>query len=118
MTSGTRSTPGEPDAHLRDIMRAIRSLVAMLGQSARTVEQSTGVTNAQLFVLQLIREHGALSINDIAAAALTQQSAVSVIVTRLEREGFVTRTRSPEDARRVEVVLTAAGHRLLRNAPP
>jgi len=103
---------------LRPIMRAMRTVVAALGQSARTVEQSTGVTNAQLFILrQLEREHS-LSINDIAALTLTQQSGASVIVSRLERDGFVKRTRSREDARRVMVGITAAGRRLLEAAPP
>lgn len=117
MTSRQRAKPGTSDAELRGIMRAIRVLVAILGQSARTVEQRTGVTNAQLFVLQYLSDSGAHSINDIAAAALTQQSAASVVVTRLQRGRLVTRVRSLEDARRVEVAITASGRRLLRNAP-
>ncbi|MES2179962.1 MAG: MarR family winged helix-turn-helix transcriptional regulator [Gemmatimonadota bacterium] len=105
------------DEALRDTMRAIRSLVALLGQSARTVEHRTGVTNAQLFVLQLLADGVPHSINEIAALALTHQSAVSIIVSRLERAGLVSRTRSAEDARRVDVAITAAGRKLARKAP-
>lgn len=99
-------------------MRAIRSLIAVLGQSARTIEQRSGVTNAQLFVLQLLADDVPHSINEIASLALTHQSAVSVIVSRLERAGLVRRTRSRADARRVDVSTTPVGRKIARKALP
>lgn len=116
-TRRSRTSAASRD-ELRDIMRAVRGLVATLGKSARAVERQTGITNAQLFILRHLERDHTLSINDIAALALTHQSAASVVVSRLERGGFVRRTRSPDDARRVMVSLTAAGRRLVRAAPP
>jgi DNA-binding MarR family transcriptional regulator len=98
-------------------MRRLRTLVAALGHSARRVEQRTGLTNAQLFILRQLADDRDLSINELAAYALTKQSTVSVVVSRLERQGLVRRDRSPVDARRVMVSLTAAGRRILRSAP-
>jgi DNA-binding MarR family transcriptional regulator len=95
----------------------LRALVAALSQSARTVERRTGITNAQLFLLQQLQVAGTLSVNDLAELARTQQSTVSIVVGRLERDGLVGKVRSSIDARRAVVSLTPSGRRLLRNAP-
>ena len=50
-------------------MECIRRLVNTLGQSARSVEQRTGVTNAQLFLLREIANADGSSINELAARA-------------------------------------------------
>jgi DNA-binding MarR family transcriptional regulator len=75
------------------------------------------VTNAQLFLLQQIRAGRHLTVNELAALALTSQSTVSIVLSRLESKGLVKRTRSPVDRRSVVLQLTAAGKRLLRRAP-
>src|SRR5579872_3031943 len=101
-------------------LECIRRLVTVLGESARAVEQRTGVTNAQLFVLRLLarsQETDGLTINALAARTLTQQSTVSLLVQRLEGKGYVERQRAPADARRVLVRLTRAGRAIARRAP-
>src|SRR5881227_2418348 len=99
-------------------LQAVRGLVAALSQSARLIEQRTGVSNAQLFLLQQIAAEPDLSVNALAERAMTHQSTASVVLSRLEARGFVQRVRSPEDARSVVLRLTPAGRRLLRRAPP
>ncbi|MGE3617317.1 MAG: MarR family winged helix-turn-helix transcriptional regulator, partial [Gemmatimonadales bacterium] len=70
------------------------------------------------FVLQVVREAGSATINEVAERTYTDQSSVSVIVSRLARAGLVTRERSSKDGRRVQVALTPAGNALLDGAPP
>jgi DNA-binding MarR family transcriptional regulator len=98
-------------------MNAIRTLVAALNQSARAVEQETGVTNAQLFVLRELAQHEPLSINDIAARAMTLQSTASLLVRRLVSLGLVRRTPDANDARRALITLTARGRHIVDRAP-
>lgn len=100
-----------------EVLQSLRGVVALLHQSARGVEQSTGLTNAQLFILQQLHESEPRSINDLAAVVMTQQSTVSLVVSRLENVGLVRRTRAEDDARRAQVTLTPAGRRILRAAP-
>lgn len=100
-----------------DALQAVRALVQSLSTSAASVEQKTGVTNAQLFLLQQIRSREKPTVNDLAALALTSQSTVSIVLSRLERHGLVVRKRSATDARSVVLQLTAAGRRLLERAP-
>ncbi|MDB4947193.1 MAG: transcriptional regulator, MarR family [Labilithrix sp.] len=99
------------------VLDPLRVLVRALRLSGREAEKELGVTGAQLFVLQSLRQLEAASINDLAAATHTDQSSVSVVVRRLADAGLVTRRTSELDARRVEVRLTAAGKRLLVQAP-
>ena len=95
----------------------LRVVVGALTHSARAVEQHTGVTNAQLFLLQQIAGSAGLSVNDLAARARTQQSTVSIVIGRLVRAGYVRKGRDAADGRRVVLSLTAGGRRLLRGAP-
>ena len=100
-----------------DVMNGVRALVAALSQSARAVERDTGVTNAQLFVLRELADNEPLSINDIAARAMTLHSTASLLVTRLVSLGLVRREADANDARRALITLTARGRRIVDQAP-
>lgn len=100
-------------------MDAARRLVRSLSGSARAVQAHTGVSGAQLFILrQLSGADRPLSINELADLTLTHQSTASGVVTRLVERRLVTRTPSPDDARRSAIALTARGRSLLADAPP
>jgi DNA-binding MarR family transcriptional regulator len=92
-------------------------LVQALTQSARAVETRTGVTNAQLFLLRQIRDRPNITVNELAARAMSHQSTVSIVLSRLERRGLIARAMSKTDRRSVVLRLTTAGARLLRRAP-
>jgi DNA-binding MarR family transcriptional regulator len=109
---------GVEQGEVREVMDGVRRLVRLLRVSARASERRVGISGAQLFVLQRLAEAGPCSINTLAEHTLTHQSSVSVVVARLIERGLVTRRPSPEDGRRVEVALAAAGRALLREAPP
>jgi DNA-binding MarR family transcriptional regulator len=113
----TNHRPARMDDQVSDALQAVRALVQKLSQSARGVEGKTGVTNAQLFLLQQIGGEPNLTVNDLAARAMTGQSTVSIVLSRLERRGLVKRSRAPADGRSVILGLTVAGRRLLRRAP-
>jgi DNA-binding MarR family transcriptional regulator len=110
----TKSRAGSHDAS--SALTSIRTLVAALTQSARTIEAHTGITNAQLFLLRQIATSDALSINELAERARTRQNTVSSVVSRLVEAGLVEKVRSEVDGRRAAVSLTRAGKRLLAQA--
>jgi DNA-binding MarR family transcriptional regulator len=56
-------------------------------------------------------------VNELAARTATDQSSVSVVVSRLVAGGHVKRSPSPVDRRRVELSLTPSGRALLQKAP-
>src|SRR5690348_9331916 len=96
---------------------AIRRMVRTLRTSATDIERNTGLSAAQTFVLQLLAEEPAESMNDLAARTLTDQSSVSVVVSRLESKGLVERGQSASDARRTRVTITDAGRARLAGRP-
>lgn len=100
------------------ILDSIRRLVRLLRVSDRQAQTELGVSGAQLFVMRELGRTPALSLNALAARTRTDQSSVSVVVTRLVEAGLVTRERDGHDARRLVLDLTKAGRALLLKAPP
>jgi DNA-binding MarR family transcriptional regulator len=98
-------------------LNALRRLVQALRLSGMQAERETGLSGAQLFVLQQLAHAPAESLNELAERTRTHQSSVSVVVTRLVGRGLVSRRRSDEDARRLVVELTPAGRALAARAP-
>ena len=100
------------------ILDSIRRLVRLLRVSDRQAQTDLGISGAQLFVLRELGKTPALSLGDLAARTRTDQSSVSVVVTRLVEAGLITRDRDSRDARRLVLNLTRAGRALLQKAPP
>ncbi|HXH37548.1 MAG TPA: MarR family winged helix-turn-helix transcriptional regulator [Thermoanaerobaculia bacterium] len=100
------------------ILDSIRRLVRLLRVSDRQAQADLGVSGAQLFVLMELGKTPAQSLGDLAARTRTDQSSVSVVVTRLVEAGLITRDRDERDARRLVLHLTRAGKALLQKAPP
>lgn len=102
---------------LEVVVNALRRIVRAIRLSSRVAEETLGVSGAQLFVLQQLGERPAASMGELAALTLTDQSSVSVVVSRLVERKLVTRRTSAADARRAELSLSARGRALLRRAP-
>jgi DNA-binding MarR family transcriptional regulator len=94
-------------------MDALRRIVQALRRASARFERDSGLTSAQVFILKTLHSHPGVSVNALAAAAHTQQSTVSEVVTRLESKGLIARRPAPEDRRRVELRLTPDGERLI-----
>lgn len=108
------------DASAREMevaMNAVRSIVRALRMNTREIESKIGMSLAQLFVLQVLSERPAKSLNELAERTATHQSSVSVVVRRLVDKGYVSRTRSSVDQRRVDLDVTANGRAILSGAP-
>ncbi|HTJ24011.1 MAG TPA: MarR family winged helix-turn-helix transcriptional regulator [Gemmatimonadaceae bacterium] len=116
-TNPTTQAAGDVDAIGRS-MNAVRSIVRALRINTRAIELKMGISLAQLFVLQQLAEKPADSLNELADRTATHQSSVSVVVRRLVERGYVTRTASPADKRRIEIAVTQSGRDLLAGAPP
>lgn len=104
-------------AEARDVLNSLRHIVRSLRISSRNAEQSVGLSGAQLFVLQCLSRHSPCSVNELAAHTATDQSSVSVVVSRLVARGHVKRAPSKVDRRRVELSLSPSGRALLAQAP-
>ncbi len=101
----------------REVLDNLRRVVQALRMTARAAERRHGVSTAQLFLLHLLRRDGPASVNELAERSFTHQSSVSVLLSRLAREGLVVRSRSAGDLRRATVSLTPKRRAVVRRAP-
>lgn len=99
------------------ILDCIRRLVRFLRISDRASQTQVGLSGAQLFVLHELSRTPSLSLSELAQRTLTDQSSVSVVVTRLVESGYVTRDRDSVDARRLVLNLTKSGKAVVQRAP-
>ncbi len=71
--------------------------------------QQGDITAQQFWLLRQLRRMGPARVSDLAAALGIAQNSVTTASQRLETRGLLTRERSREDERVVELALTAAG---------
>src|ERR1700759_5720039 len=88
---------------VREVLNSLRRIVRSLRLEWRNAEQRVGLSGAQLFVLQCLARQSPCSVNELAARTATDQSSVSVVVSRLVASGHVRRTPSKTDRRSVEL---------------
>ncbi|MGK3996008.1 MarR family winged helix-turn-helix transcriptional regulator [Sorangium sp. So ce1024] len=73
-----------------------------------------GLTGPQLTILKLLESFQDLSLSTLSERIRAQNSTVTGIVDRMEREGLVRRERSKADRRVVHIRLSEKGARLAR----
>ncbi|HYQ44066.1 MAG TPA: MarR family winged helix-turn-helix transcriptional regulator [Polyangiaceae bacterium] len=110
-------TRGKPAVEVREVLNSLRQIVRSLRVSSRAAEQRVGLSGAQLFVLSCLARQSPCSVNELATRTATDQSSVSVVVSRLVALGHVRRAKSKTDRRSVELSLTRSGQALLESAP-
>jgi MarR family 2-MHQ and catechol resistance regulon transcriptional repressor len=80
--------------------------------------QGSGVSHAQLGVLEALWHLGPLCQRELAAKLLSRPPTLTALLNRLERDGLVRRETDPADRRRRRIVLTAEGERTIARIFP
>lgn len=81
------------------------------------VEERTGVSGAQLWLLAEVRRRPGIRVTELAHALAVHQSTVSNLLDRLQRHGLIQRDRSSTDQRVVHLSLTELGRATIARAP-
>ena len=99
-----------------DAMAVADSLRPTLLRLARELrrEKIAGVSPHQAGLLVAIKYTPGITVGQLAAEERVSTAAMSKRVSRLERDGLVTRTQETADRRRVGLTLTDEGQRALR----
>ena len=95
---------------------AFRNALRHFDQWSRKAAEEHGLTHAQhqlLLAIRGSRTEGGPSVGEIADALLVRHHTASELVDRTQSLGLLERARSAEDARRVQLRLTAEGERRL-----
>src|SRR5437868_6571466 len=91
----------------------LRPTLLRLGRELRR-EKIGGVSPHQVSLLVSIKYAPGVTVGELAADERVSTAAMSKRVSRLERDGLVTRTQETADRRRVGLTLTDDGQRTLR----
>jgi MarR family transcriptional regulator, organic hydroperoxide resistance regulator len=103
-----------------DVDQVLEAIIYLYTESRRITKElakRADLTGPQLTVVKLLEQIGDLSLSSLSEKIRAQNSTVTGIIDRMEREGLVTRERSTEDRRVVYIRLTAKGHELAREIP-
>lgn len=100
-----------------EIVAALRRIIRAVDLHSRHLVHQVGLTWPQLATLRAAERLGDCSIGALAHALHLGQPTLTGIVQRLERAGYVTRSRHEQDGRSVNIAITATGRALLLDAP-
>ena len=96
------------------VANELRPVLLRLSRELRRETEQLGITSRQVTLLWLIRHSPGMSLRELAAEERISAPALSGYVDRLEKAGLVERVRDEHDRRRVGLVLTDEGERLLK----
>ncbi len=99
------------------VLIALRKVIRATDLHSKYLAKNTGLTTAQLLILQSIQNMGEVSIGEISKKISLSQATVTSILDRLVDKGLVYRERSSEDKRKVHAYLTEDAVALIKDAP-
>jgi DNA-binding MarR family transcriptional regulator len=109
--------PKQVKAEVDEILEAVIYLYTESRRITKDLARRADLTGPQLTVVKMLETVGDLSLSDLSDRIRAQNSTVTGIIDRMEREGLVVRARSTEDKRVVHIKLTEKGGRIAREIP-
>lgn len=103
-----------------DVDQVLEAVIYLYTESRRITKElarRADLTGPQLTVVKMLESIGDLSLSELSEKIRAQNSTVTGIIDRMEREGLVTRERSKEDRRVVYIKLTSKGRSLAQEIP-
>jgi DNA-binding MarR family transcriptional regulator len=93
----------------------LRPVLLRIARELRREARSAGVNAGHVALLATITQRPGIGVNELAARERMSPAAMSGHINKLVRAGYVQRTPSEADRRRVGLTLTDEGRRVLRN---
>lgn len=110
-------SPSQETAVRPEVDQVVETIIYLYTESRRLTKgmaREVGLTGPQLTVLKLLETFQDLSLSSLSERIRAQNSTVTGIIDRMEREGLVCRERSKSDRRVVHIKLTDKGAKLAR----
>ena len=107
----------ENDPLSDQVFHQLLALMRQQRQYARKIVDEQGIKPRDMSVLRFLSEQESVTVSQVQRYIHHSPSTTSTMLAKLEKEGYVTRTRSQRDNRVVLVTLTDAGRGLLTRLP-
>lgn len=113
-TAGKLRSDPHLDRDARALYEALGDLVRLYQFRDRNVICCNDVSVTQCYALQALSRGGTMTLGSLARELFLDKSTASRVVETLERKGYVARSTHPDDARSLDIALTARGRNLHR----
>ncbi len=100
-----------------EIIDNLRRVFQIITEYSKTAERSIGLTGPQLWAMKILSNSAPLHVSCLARQMFLSPATVVGILDRLENKGLVTRVRSKEDRRAVDLHLTVKGRDVAAKVP-
>lgn len=100
-----------------EVLKQFRLIYGSVRQHARRIEAACGVSGSQLWLMQEIESTPGIGVSALARKLSIHQTTCSQLVEKLVSRGFVRKSRSTQDQRRVGLTLTRGAADALKHAP-
>jgi MarR family transcriptional regulator, organic hydroperoxide resistance regulator len=114
---GENAFSPEVKVEVDQILEAIIYFMTETRRITKELAKRANLTGPQLTVVKILETIGDLSLSELSDKIRSQNSTVTGIIDRMEREGLVQRVRSHEDRRVIRIHLTEKGAKLARDIP-
>jgi DNA-binding MarR family transcriptional regulator len=111
VTEWTRGLSEERVALLQDLIEVNRAYQTAVEKMDEAFCRLLGVNRTDGRCLDVIDQRPGITAGELATAVGLSPGAVTTVLDRLEGRGFVSRTRDPDDRRRVTLTLTPEANR-------
>lgn len=101
----------------RELLISLRKIIQAIDIHSRTLNKKFGLTGPQLIILQEIATQGNISVTPLSKLTSLSQATVTDITKRLEIKGYISRKKSKDDKRAVNLFLTESGEKIIKESP-
>ena len=98
-----------------EVANRLRPVLLQLNRFLRREAHALGITGSQATLLRVIQLHPEYGVSDLARLENVSPPAMTRYLDRMEKAGLIRRERSSTDARRVHLVVTGQGERVLQS---
>ena len=99
------------------VLKSLRRIIRAVDIHSRKLLSEFKITSPQMICLYMLRTRDEMTQSELAKEVDLGPSTITGIVDRLEAKGYVVRTRSAADRRRIMLQLTDSGRELVESAP-
>ncbi|HJV51653.1 MULTISPECIES: MarR family winged helix-turn-helix transcriptional regulator [Oxalobacteraceae] len=99
------------------VLKKLRIVIRAAQRHSAWIEKQCGISGAQLWMLQELHDSPGLRVGEIAGKLAIHQTTASNLLDVLVKNGYVQKTRDPQDQRVVKLMLSKKGGDLLTKAP-
>jgi DNA-binding MarR family transcriptional regulator len=104
------------DYYFNIFLNLIRATYMNLEKEWEKVANKSGLTHAQQHALWILHLDNGLTLEELGNIAMWNKSTTSMLISRLEKKGFVQKEKYMENSRTIKIYITEEGIKTVRES--